>query len=226
MSRGEYLWHCDGQLVAMGWLDKRPVYLLSTVHPPSTDAPTTILRREGRGQRQPLPCPPAQVDYQKFMGGVDLADQMLKSFSVVRKSHKAWKKLFAYGLEVCLLNSFIIMRRANPSSKQEFLRFRINIAPQLIAGQSFRARIGRHISQPLSEVDPLRLNGQYHPLEFTDSRRDCVVCAKVVQVQGPHKNKRSKSAVQCEICKVRLCVNKQKSCWNMWHTRVEYWLNA
>ena len=93
MTRGEYLWRSDGQLVAIGWLDKRPVYLLSTIHPPSSDVPTTILRREGRGERQPLPCPPAQVDYQKFMGGVDLADQMLKSFSVVRKSRKAWKNL-------------------------------------------------------------------------------------------------------------------------------------
>ena len=172
MTRGEYLWRSDGLLVAIGWLDKRPVYLLSTIHPPSTDVPTTILRREGRGERQPLPCPPAQVDYQKFMGGVNLADQMLKSFSVVRKSRKAWKKLFAYGLEVCLLNSFIIMRKAKPACKQEFLRFRVNIARQLIAGQSFRARIGRRIGD------------------------------------------------------VALCVNKQRSCWNMWHTRVEYWLNA
>lgn len=226
MTRGEYLWRSDGQLVAIGWLDKRPVYLLSTIHPPSTDVPTTILRREGRGERQPLPCPPAQVDYQKFMGGVDLADQMLKSFSVVRKSREAWKKLFAYGLEVCLLNSYIIMRKAKPACKQEFLRFRVNIARQLIAGQSFRVRIGRRISQPLSEVDALRLNGQFHPLEFTDSRLDCVVCAKVVQAQGLHRYKRSKSGVKCTVCNVALCVNKQRSCWNMWHTRVEYWLNA
>lgn len=226
MTRGEYLWRSDGQLVAIGWLDKRPVYLLSTIHPPSTDVPTTILRREGRGERQPLPCPPAQVDYQKFMGVVNLADQMLKSFSVVRKSRKAWKKLFAYGLEVCLLNSFIIMRKAKPACKQEFLRFRVNIAQQLIAGQSFRARIGRRISQPLSEVDALRLNGQFHPLEFTDSRLDCVVCAKVVQAQGLHRYERSKSGVKCTVCNVALCVNKQRSCWNMWHTRVEYWLNA
>lgn len=34
------------------------------------------------------------------MGGVDLADQLEKTFSVIRKSRKAWKKLFGYGLEV------------------------------------------------------------------------------------------------------------------------------
>lgn len=109
---------------------------------------------------------------------------------------------------------------------KEFLRFRVNIARQLIAGQSFRARIGRRISQPLSEVDALRLNGQFHPLEFTDSRLDCVVCAKVVQAQGLHRYERSKSGVKCTVCNVALCDNKQRSCWNMWHTRVEYWLNA
>lgn len=70
MIRGEYLWYSDGQLVAIGWFDKRPVYLLSTIHPPSTDVPTTILHREDRGERQPLPCLPAKVDYQKFMGRV------------------------------------------------------------------------------------------------------------------------------------------------------------
>ena len=128
--------------------------------------------------------------------------------------------------KTCLLNLFIMMRKAKPACKQEFPRFRVNIARQLIAGKSFHARIGRRISQPLSEVGALRLNGQFHPLEFTDSRLDCVVCAKVVQAQGLHRNERSKSGVKCTVCNVALCVNKQRSCWNMWHTRVEYWLNA
>ena len=107
------------------------------------------------------------------------------------------------------------MRKAKPACMQEFLRFRVNIARQLIAGQSFRARIGRRISQPLSEVDALHLNGQFHPLEFTDSRLDCVVCAKVVQAQELHRNERSKSGVKCTVCNVALCVNKQRSCWNI-----------
>ena len=36
MNRGEYLWHCNDQLVAMGWFDKHPVYLESTTTPPPT----------------------------------------------------------------------------------------------------------------------------------------------------------------------------------------------
>ena len=37
MARGDYIWRCDGQLVAMGWLDKRPVYLLTTIHSPTRE---------------------------------------------------------------------------------------------------------------------------------------------------------------------------------------------
>ena len=147
----------------------------------------------------------------------------MKTFSVVWKSRKAWKKLFGYGLKVCILNSFIIMRTINPNSKQEFITYPINIARQLITGQSFRTNIVQPPSRPLSEMDTSRLNGLYHPLEFTDTRIDCVVCAKVVKTQELDRNQQSKSAVMCTTCKDPLCVNSQRSCWNAWHTKVKYW---
>ena len=101
-------------LIAMAWYDKRPVYLISTIHPPeSVGAPTMVLQRSQAGPREPVSCPPTQCAYQENMGRVDLADQILQSFSVIRKARKAWKKLFYYGLEVCLLNSFTIFKKVN-----------------------------------------------------------------------------------------------------------------
>ena len=95
MNRGDYIWRSHGSLVAMAWYDKHSVYLISTIHPPeSVGAPTTVLRRSQAGPREPVPCPPAQCPYQENMGGVDLGDQILQRFSVIRKSRKAWKKLF------------------------------------------------------------------------------------------------------------------------------------
>ena len=50
----------------MDWYDKRPVYLISTLHPPeSVGAPTTVLQRSQAGPREPVPCPPAQCAYQE-----------------------------------------------------------------------------------------------------------------------------------------------------------------
>ena len=143
MNRGDYLWRAHQRLVATAWNDRRIVYHISTIHPPqSNDQPSTVKRKSGNGASVDINCPPAQVDYQKYMGGVDLADQLVKTFSTVRKSRKAWKKLFGYGLEVCLLNSFIIMKKIKPSNV-EFVAFRKEIARQLIAGQSFRGKVGR-----------------------------------------------------------------------------------
>lgn len=95
MNRGDYIWRSHGSLVAMAWYDKRPVYynnsLISTIHlPESVGAPTTFLRHSQAGPCEPVPCPPAQCAFQENMGGVDLADQILQSFSVIRKSRKAW----------------------------------------------------------------------------------------------------------------------------------------
>ena len=119
LERGHYQWRMNEQLLAMSWFDKRSVYLLSTIHPPKNEdgsLPTTQ-RRTRNGEQIDVPCPPAHSDYQAYMGGVDLSDQLIKNFSVIRKSKKAWKKLFGYGLEVSLLDSFIIMKQTTRSSK-------------------------------------------------------------------------------------------------------------
>lgn len=224
MDRGDYLWRAHMRLVATAWNDRRVVYHLSTIHPPDLDGqPATIKRKSARGGNVDINCPPAQLDYQKYMGGVDLADQLIKTFSVIRKSRKAWKKLFGYGLEVCLLDSFIIMKKLKPSNT-EFLTYRKEVARQLIAGRSFRGKAGRPPTQPQAEVDARRLDGSYHEIAVTDARRDCVVCAKRAQVRNLDRNYRYKSAIVCTTCDGKaLCLNKDRNCWEKWHRQVQYW---
>ena len=224
MDRGDYLWRAHMRLVATAWNDRRVVYHLSTIHPPDLDGqPATIKRKSARGGNVDINCPRAQLDYQKYMGGVDLADQLIKTFSVIRKSRKAWKKLFGYGLEVCLLDSFIIMKKLKPSNT-EFLTYRKEVARQLIAGRSFRGKAGRPPTQPQAEVDARRLDGSYHEIAVTDARRDCVVCAKRAQVRNLDRNYRYKSAIVCTTCDGKaLCLNKDRNCWEKWHRQVQYW---
>ena len=97
MTRGEYVWNYHDNLITMAWFDKCTVYLILSINPPvSTGEPATVQRQSAGGTREPVACPPAQSANQEFMGGVDLADQIQQNFSVVRKSNKAWKKLFYY----------------------------------------------------------------------------------------------------------------------------------
>ena len=157
------------------------------------------------------------------MGGVDLADQLVKTFSVIRKSPKAWKKLFRYGLEVCLLNSFIIMNKVKPGN-MEFFYYCMAVAQQLIAGKPFRGKAGRPPSQPLNETDANRLDGTYHSIVVSDSRRDCVVCAKKVQMSNLDRTFRYKSNFRCSTCDGKaLCLNRDRNCWEKWHKLIQYW---
>jgi len=149
------LWRATDGLVATAWYDRRVVYHISTIHAPfnANEQPSTIMRRSGDGRRVEVKCPPAQLDYQNHMGGVDLADQLVKTFSVVKKSRKAWKKLFGYGLEVCLLNSFIILKKSKPHCKLKFLDCRKEVARQLIGGKRFRGKLRVNPVNDCSEED-------------------------------------------------------------------------
>lgn len=70
----------DPGLIALGWMDNRPVYFLAS-HV-CTDI-TTIQRREKNGDVTTVPCPQMVVEYQTFMGGVDKHDQLrLMSYSL------------------------------------------------------------------------------------------------------------------------------------------------
>ena len=224
MNRGDYLWRCHGNLVAISWYDRRPVYIISTIHPPDNNgAPCSVLRRSRGGPREEIPCPPAQLDYQDYMGGVDLADQISTSFSVIRKSKKAWKKLFYYGLEVCLLNSFIV-HKSVVEKPLDFLHYRLAIVRYLTEGQCFRKKAGRPPSRPLTDADSRRLNGQYHSIAVEDKRRYCVVCAKYASIEGLSTNSISKTNTVCTTCDRKpLCVLAKRNCWQKWHTLREYW---
>ena len=70
----------DPGMIALGWMDNRPVYFLSSQV--STNL-TTVQRREKTGEVTIVPCPNVVVEYQKYMGGVDRHDQLrLQSYSL------------------------------------------------------------------------------------------------------------------------------------------------
>ena len=50
------------------------------------------------------------LNYIKYMGGVDRADQYASTYCFLRKSLKWWRKLFWGGMETCLINSYILYK--------------------------------------------------------------------------------------------------------------------
>jgi len=63
--------------------------------------------------------PYAVVQYNKFLKGVDRADQYLSYYSVLRKTVKWSKKVILYLLNCALLNTFFVYRTLNTNKKSK-----------------------------------------------------------------------------------------------------------
>ena len=72
-----------------------------------------------------LPIPGAIDDYNHFMGGVDIADQLRASFSTQQRGVKPWRPLFYWLLDTTIINAFRIsehQRKAKLGSAKDKVR--------------------------------------------------------------------------------------------------------
>ena len=83
----------DDDMNVVQWHDKRGVSILSTLH---DDSPVAVERRTQRAQggREVVEKPEAIVEYNKYMGGVDLGDQLLTYYGYPHRTVKWWKRAF------------------------------------------------------------------------------------------------------------------------------------
>lgn len=72
------------------WKDNRIVHLASNFH---GSEKSTVMRTEHDGTKKVINCPQIINDYNKYMGGVDKADQLRALYNVDRKSKKRWRRL-------------------------------------------------------------------------------------------------------------------------------------
>ena len=85
MKRGEHDWLACDTISATKWMDKQSVILLSNYHNPSVVQ--EINRRvKGSKEKMKVSCPTVIREYNMYMGGVDLCDQVKVSYEVDRRS--------------------------------------------------------------------------------------------------------------------------------------------
>ncbi|KAG8226346.1 hypothetical protein J437_LFUL014589 [Ladona fulva] len=112
LRKGEVVSVKCGKLVALKWRYKRDVSMLTTRH-------SIEMQPVSRnGWLEFVNKPICVIDYNTYMGGVDLKDQLLESFLLERKRMKVWyKKLFNH----------------LAGNKEEHLFFRIDLVNNIIA---------------------------------------------------------------------------------------------
>lgn len=89
---------------AMSWKDTKDVLVISNCHGKDM---TTVTRTGKDGSKKDVACPQSIYFYNKFMGGVDLSDQLVSLYDMDIKSQK-WRKGVFYRLfMISCVNSWI-----------------------------------------------------------------------------------------------------------------------
>lgn len=120
-------------------MDKKQISVLSTN---VNNDSVKVKRRKGKEVTE-VDCPQSFKLYNQYMGGVDLADQKRKYYTVARKSMKWWYYLFWFLLDTTIVNSFIIMTVTNFPAMQraQTLRdFKMKLIEQVVRDFSTRKR--------------------------------------------------------------------------------------
>nr|XP_006812366.1 PREDICTED: piggyBac transposable element-derived protein 4-like [Saccoglossus kowalevskii] len=135
MKQGDYIVRQSQKVVACTWYDKREVRMLTTNCSPGGRDVT----RGGKTFFTPF----SVLQYNQYMGGVDLSDQLASYYSISKKYMKYWKYLFFFFIQRMIVNSFILYSIAhspNPRRRYRQLDFRLDLSSQLIAGYCSRKK--------------------------------------------------------------------------------------
>jgi hypothetical protein len=73
-------------------------------------------KRKEYVHRRLLPIPGMVNDYNHFMNGVDIADQLQAKFTTKQRTHRSWLPLFYFCLDTAIINAYILyIAYLNPS---------------------------------------------------------------------------------------------------------------
>ena len=207
MNRGQSIFRRAYFLLCSTWKDTREVTLLSTCSPATGDG--TVVRnivQQGQHTVLNVPVPPCVLQYNKYMGGVDLGDQFCTYYTVKRKTRKFWKVIFSRFLDIAIANAWIICRNTPGAPTPNQKQFRIQLAEALVGEFSGRKRPG-----PVPT--DLRLQGKHFLVKGRSQR--CALCSRRFRSEGLSRAR--DSSYWCRTCQppVPLCVDP---CHEIWHT--------
>lgn len=217
LERGEFDHRVSKEgILYVKWNDNKPVHVVSNFH--GTDT-TEILRTQKDGTRKKFPSPTAVKSYSQHMGGVDKADMLCSIYGLNRKAKKWWHRLFFGIIDRTVVNAMIAYNKLQ-NTKTNTLHFRRQVALSLIT-LSHKPKIGRPLRTPpllakkrrqskYSVSRAVRLeNRGAHWVVYGEKRGRCEVCSQKKVESRPHS--------QCSMCKVFLCSNANKNCFNEYH---------
>ena len=145
------------------------------------------------------------------MNGVDIHDQLKTAYEIDRKSKfRYYLRIFFDLMDSCVVNAHVIYKM-KINSEVNLFKFKVMLAESLINGFTSRKRKFAADEPQLAAELPLSIKQPDHIIHFTEKRQRCVYC-----FNGGRKN--VKCSGYCKTCNVHLCVQKNRNCFNMYHS--------
>jgi hypothetical protein len=199
-------------LVACAWQDTKRVSFLSTTETNNT-IDKRVRQRGADGGHRIVEKPVLAEKYNQHMGGVDILDQKLGSYSYPHKSSKWYTTIFHRLREVALVNGYIVYCKDAGEDAVPPKVFREHVVSGLLEGYMKKAsRRGR----PSTDV-PTRLTERHFAGKYEDPKYkpDCVVCSSRTKEGW----KRKQTNYMCKQCNLPMCFIP---CHEIYHTNKNF----
>ncbi|GBP44035.1 Chimeric ERCC6-PGBD3 protein [Eumeta japonica] len=141
MTRGEdeEVVNRENTLSVVKWKDNKGVLMVSTAF---GAAPRTQVSRWNKKRKRyiDVSCPAIIKNYNSFMGGVDVCDQMMEVYRTWRKTRKWPVKVIIHMFDLAIVNSWFEYRADCKASNRksidimDLLAFRLSISDHLLNG--------------------------------------------------------------------------------------------
>jgi hypothetical protein len=199
------------------WMDSCGVYFIDSSHGPGNTQ--EIFRKDRQGNPIPYQVPAMIGEYNKFMGGVDVFDQVRKKNGndVQHATKKYTVRMFEVLWSMCLSQAYNVYRYVNKNRKtrqKNPTQFKIDVIKGLLSHPEV-------VNAPGPVIDP-----EQHILEQTKpkSRGDgsnrkkvgkCRECSNTTEMGNRCVEATRRTTYYCSKCKVFF----HPECFNSWHDR-------
>lgn len=215
------------KLRAVKWMDKRALHFVSSF---LDSFPTGKCERYDQELKEKVEIPRPNIvkQYNNYIEGVDICDQLISYYRMNVKSKKGYHKLIFHLIEVTIINSWMLYRREartlNVSPEMPLHVFRFEIANSLMkSGKTVPIERWCPSFSVESSFEAKKKNGSATmPIPNAATRGDGVGHFPAVSV------KRAKCKLPgcigrvqmyCIKCKVNLCCDSKRNCFLIFHTR-------
>ncbi|RHZ58025.1 hypothetical protein Glove_379g16 [Diversispora epigaea] len=121
----------NNNVLAVLWMDNGPVTIENRIErirrrPQETNTNAAKVRAIfGNASKKALPIPRIIDDYNHFMGGVDIADQLRGYYGTQLPVRRTWMPLFFWLLDTSIINSYLIFKKSGKNTNHKDFRLQL-----------------------------------------------------------------------------------------------------